>query len=83
MYNSVSSEDINYFSDLLQSRCLFSDEHKEIYSRDETEDLSYHPEVVLKPNSTSEISQILKYLLIIDYIRMSPMTDKVHHFCGN
>ena len=61
MYNSVSSEDINYFSDLLQSRCLFSDEHKETYSRDETEDLSYHPEVVLKPNSTSEISQILKY----------------------
>ena len=61
MYNSVSSEDINYFSDLLQSRCLFSDEHKETYSRDETEDLSYHPEVVLKPNTTSEISQILKY----------------------
>ena len=61
MYNTVSSEDINYFSDLLKSRCLFSDEHKETYSRDETEDLSYHPEVVLKPNSTSEISQILKY----------------------
>ena len=31
------------------------------YSHDETEDLSYPPEVVLKPKTSDEIADILKY----------------------
>ena len=41
---------------------VFSDEGKLLeYSSDETEDLSYPPEVVLKPKTTEEISKILTY----------------------
>ena len=61
MYNKVTSEDLNFFVDLLNDRCLNSQEKKEEYSRDETEDLSYHPEVVLKPKTTKEVSTILHY----------------------
>jgi len=61
MYNKVSSENIRFFVDLLDDRCLFSEEKKEEYSRDETEDLSYHPEIILKPNTSKEVSKILSY----------------------
>ncbi|MDG1841251.1 MAG: FAD-linked oxidase C-terminal domain-containing protein [Crocinitomicaceae bacterium] len=61
MYHKVSSEDIDFFVDLLADRCLFSQENKEKYSRDETEDLSYPPELVLKPKTSEEISKILSY----------------------
>ncbi len=61
MYHQVSAEDIDFFVDLLGDRCLFSQENKEKYSRDETEDLSYIPELVLKPKSSEEISKILSY----------------------
>lgn len=61
MYHQVSAEDIDFFVDLLADRCLFSQENKEKYSRDETEDLSYLPELVLKPKSSEEISKILSY----------------------
>ncbi|MFN7013974.1 MAG: FAD-binding oxidoreductase, partial [Bacteroidia bacterium] len=40
---------------------LIDRETLENYSHDETEDLSFLPEVVLKPASTHEISSILKY----------------------
>ena len=61
MYNKVSSENIRFFVDLLDDRCLFSEEKKEEYSRDETEDLSYHAEIILKPNTSKEVSKILSY----------------------
>jgi glycolate oxidase len=40
---------------------LVSEEDRLIYSRDYTEDLSYTPDVVLKPASAEEIAQILAY----------------------
>ncbi|MGB0178363.1 MAG: FAD-binding oxidoreductase, partial [Owenweeksia sp.] len=41
----------------------FSDSEEELekYSHDETEDLSFLPEAVLKPQSTEEVSKILSY----------------------
>lgn len=40
---------------------VFTDDEKKIhYGHDETEDLSFLPEVVLKPSCTEEISEILK-----------------------
>lgn len=44
--------DANYYED---------EESLQKYSHDETEDFSFPPEVVLKPNSNKEVSKILKY----------------------
>ena len=41
---------------------VFTDaETLNIFSRDETEDLSFLPDIVVKPSNAEEISQILKY----------------------
>ena len=40
---------------------LFDAEAIEQYAHDETEDLRFSPEVVLKPSTTQEVSQILSY----------------------
>ena len=62
MYSKVSSEDINYFKSVIGHNYVFTAESiiKE-YSHDETEDLSFPPEVVIKPSKTKEISEILRY----------------------
>lgn len=43
-----------------ESNVLLGAEQMEAYSRDETEDLRFMPEVVLKPASTQELAQIMK-----------------------
>lgn len=60
-YNKINTE----FIDKLISVCakenvLVSEEQRKIYASDETEKLVYMPEVVVKPNSPEEISEILK-----------------------
>jgi glycolate oxidase len=61
-YHKISTDDIQIFADIVGKENLFIDkESLEKYSHDETEDLSFLPEVVLKPASAQEISSILKY----------------------
>lgn len=61
-YSKVGPEALS----VLQSECgaayvLYDKERMEPYASDETEDLVYFPEVVVKPGSAEEISTILKY----------------------
>lgn len=58
---SAFSDHIDHFRSLLADRCLSDNNSLENYGHDETEDLLYLPQVVLKPENTSEVSQILKY----------------------
>ena len=60
MYSKVSSEDINYFKSVVGNNYVMTENTiiKE-YSHDETEDLSFLPEVVIKPEKAKEISEIL------------------------
>lgn len=51
---------------------LYDQENLYYYSHDETEDLSYLPEVIIKPRSSREISDILKYC----NIEMIPVTPR-------
>jgi glycolate oxidase len=57
----IREQDIAFFQSLLSDRCSLSTEHIEAYSHDETEDLRSKPGVVLFPNSTEEIAEIMKY----------------------
>ena len=62
IYSSINSEDILYFKNITDDKSvLYDEENLKIYGHDETEDLQFNPEVVLKPKNTSEISNILKY----------------------
>ncbi len=61
-YKKINQKDLSYFIDLLGEKFVFSDEDNLIkYSHDETEDLEFLPEVVLKPIRNIEVSNILKY----------------------
>lgn len=54
-------EHITYFTSLLDDRCLYDPETLEKYSHDETEDLRFLPAIVLKPETTEEVSAIMRY----------------------
>lgn len=58
--NSIKKH-ISYFSTLLKERCKIDEESLDKYSRDETEDLSVLPAMVLIPENTQEVSKILAY----------------------
>lgn len=61
-YHKITKEDIKYFAGIIGEENVLLDKESLLnYSHDETEDLSFLPEVVLKPKSTEEISKILKY----------------------
>jgi glycolate oxidase len=61
-YKKIEQTDIHFFSTILaQDQVVADAELLEKYGKDETEDLLFLPEVVLKPNNAQEISQILKY----------------------
>jgi glycolate oxidase len=60
-FNKLSQPIIESFQQLLGSQyVLFDPESLLAYGHDETEDLSFPPEVVLKPGTAEEISAILK-----------------------
>jgi glycolate oxidase len=61
MYNRINKEIYEKLTEIIGEYYIFSDsETLEKYSRDETEDLSFLPEIVVKPRKTDEISLILK-----------------------
>ncbi len=61
-YASIDHNDIQYFSDLIGDIYVTADmEVRKAYGHDETEDLVFAPEVVLKPGSTQEVASIMKY----------------------
>ena len=61
-YKKINIDDLAVLKEVVGTDFVFSDEDKLLeYSSDETEDLSYPPEVVLKPKTTEEISKIITY----------------------
>lgn len=62
VFDPVNQADIEQFVRILDDkRVLFDRESLLTYGHDETEDLVFPPDVVLKPASTSEVSEVLKY----------------------
>ena len=61
-YHKINKEDRLYFQSIVgESNIFYSEEVLLEYSHDETEDLSFLPEVVIKPQNTEQISEIMKY----------------------
>ena len=61
-FHSINETDLKFFSGLLGENSVFTNaESLEKYGHDETEDLKFPPEVVLKPSSPTQIRDILKY----------------------
>ena len=59
-YSKVTAENISAFEAIVGvENVLSNQEALDNYARDETEDLVYTPEIVLKPQSAEEISKIL------------------------
>lgn len=60
-FNSISQEDIHFFQTLLIHQPHLEDDVLKKYGSDETEDLCYPPEVVLKPANTGEVAAIMRH----------------------
>ena len=61
-YSKINSDNIKFFLELIGSNYVFLDEVTlEEFSHDETEDLRFPPNIVLKPQNTEQISSILGY----------------------
>ena len=61
-YKKINIDDLEVLKEFVGADYIFTDEEKLLeYSRDETEDLSFLPEVVVKPKTALEISKILKF----------------------
>jgi glycolate oxidase len=59
---SITDEKRLFFNNLLGSAYVINDvESLERYGRDETEDLLFKPDLVVKPSTTNEVSQILMF----------------------
>jgi len=61
-YKKINIDDLTILKKIVGKEYLLTDEEKLLeYSHDETEDLSFPPEIVVKPRSVDEISKILNY----------------------
>lgn len=62
MYNKITPEILETIASVVGSDYVITN-HTDLekYSHDETEDLSYYPEVVVKPRTAAEISDLLKF----------------------
>jgi len=61
IYGKLTAEIVQAFKEIIGDQyVLLDDESFAKYGKDETEDLFFPPEVVLKPRTTEEISKILK-----------------------
>lgn len=71
-YNRITSEIVAKITAIVGEDGIITDKADlERYSHDETEDLSYYPEMAVKPRTTEEISQLLK-LCNAYYIPVTP-----------
>ena len=62
VYAKINQEHLTFFQKVLGNEYVFVDEENiSKYSKDETEDLRFAPEVVVKPRTTAEVSALLKY----------------------
>ena len=62
IFNPVTQEVIDHLKIIVGEQFVYTDQENIFkYSKDETEDLSFFPDVVLKPTSTEEVSAILKF----------------------
>jgi glycolate oxidase len=60
-YNKINQKILNELRQIVGSQYVLTEKFDlEPYSHDETEDLVFYPEVALKPQTTEQISQILK-----------------------
>ena len=61
-YKKIHIDDVSFFEEVLGKKYVVTDlEELKAYGHDETEDLSFPPEVILKPRSAIDISKILVY----------------------
>ena len=61
-YKKINTDDLNLLTKIVGPNNIFYSEEVLIeYSHDETEDLSFIPEVVVKPHNTNQVSEIMKY----------------------
>lgn len=61
MFNSINSELINQFTTIVGAENIFiTHDQMERYAHDETEDLHYYPEAVVKPGTTDQVASLLK-----------------------
>ena len=61
-YSPITSEFISQLKNLMGEAFVLTQQSElAAYAQDETEDLTYFPEVVVKPQSAEEISQVLKW----------------------
>lgn len=61
MYKSITGRIFEELKQVTGNDFILNDEYnKEIYAKDNTEDLKYYPDIIIKPASTLEISKILK-----------------------
>ena len=60
-FQSISEKHILYFQEFLGERCITNEAVKTDYGHDHTEDLLFIPEVVLKPQTTEEVSEIMRF----------------------
>ena len=60
-FRPIEQRDIDFFNSLLGNHCFIDDSSLSKYGHDETEDLLFLPEIVLKPETPEEISSILNF----------------------
>ena len=61
-YKKIDIDDLVILKEIVGNDYVLTDEEKLLeYSHDETEDLSFPPEVVVKPKTTNEVSGILAF----------------------
>lgn len=61
-YKTIDKNDLSNFREFLSKERILTDEESLLqHAHDETEDLSFMPQVVLEPENKKEIQQILKY----------------------
>ncbi len=61
-YKAISQEDIDYFNLVCSQDRVFVDQAiSEDYSHDELSGIKKYPEVLIKANTTQEVSQIMTY----------------------
>ena len=61
-YKKINIDDLKILEEIVGEKFVLTDKDRLIdFSHDETEDLSFLPEVVVKPRDSKEISDILSY----------------------